>query len=126
MPAALSPDLRRRIVTAYARGGVSMPALAKRFAVSVGSVGRFVKRHRAGDAVTPTVRATSASRRVVQPEHDALIDAWLAAEPSLAQHRLATRLSALLGRVVSQQTAGEALRRMGYTYKKKVYVRPSK
>lgn len=125
MPAPLSPDLRRRIADAHARGGASMPALARRFDVSAITVRRLVKRRRDGGALAPTVRATPLSRRLVRPEHEAHVEAWIAAEPSVPQHVLAARLSALVGRAVSQQTAGAALRRMGFTYKKNGYARPS-
>ena len=125
MPTPSPLALRRRITDAYAAGGTSMTALAARFAVSAGSVERFVKRHRDGLGLSPSVRAQPVSRLVVKPEHEAHIDAWIKAEPSIAQHLLAARLSTLIGRTVSQQTAGQALRRMGYTYKKKRYVRRS-
>jgi transposase len=125
MPAPLSPDLRQRIIETYTRGGVSMPAPAARFAVSLGSVQRFVRRHRSGADLAPTVRATPLSRRLVQPEHERVIETWIAQAPSLTQRTMASRLTALVGRVVSQQTAGDALRRMGYTYKKNGYVRLS-
>ena len=125
MPAALSPDLRCRIADAYAKGGLSMPTLAARFAVSIGSVRRFVKRRRAGLDLAPTVRATPLTRRVVPPEYERMIETWIAAEPSMTQRTMAIRLTALAGRVVSQQTVGQTLLRMGYTYKKSGYDRPS-
>ncbi len=114
---AISTDLRRRVVEAYARGEGSIPTLAARFAVGTSSIDRWLKRKRETGSVERAPRSGGNPRRVTA-EGEALIRTWLADDPSLAQREIAARLAASGQPPVTQQTAGRALARMGLTYKK--------
>ncbi len=114
---AVSADLRRHAVEAYERGEGSINAIAKRFDIGSSSLDRWLRRMRDTGSVERAPRSGGNPRRVTA-EGEALLRRWLADDPSLAQHVLAARLAEAGQPPVTQQTAGQALARMGLTYKK--------
>ena len=116
MPAPLSIDLRRRIVAAVKTR--SQSAVAARFCVARSTVQRLVYLDRASAGAVAAKPHNGGPQRAVTSEHEALVRAWLAENPSLTQAELARRLWDA-GCPVSRQTAGRTLARMGYTRKKK-------
>ncbi len=114
---ALSADLRRRVVDAYQRGDDSIPAVAARFAVSVSSLNRWLRRKRETGSIEREPRTGGNPRRVT-PDGETRLRAWLDEDPSVPQHELASRLADAGETVVSQQTVGRTLARMALTHKK--------
>lgn len=114
---AVSPDLRQRAVDAYEHREGSLAIVATRFAVGRASLSRWVKRKRDTGSVERASRAGGNPRRIT-PEGEALLRAWLAENPSTAQHVLADRLAGAGQPAVCQQTVGATLARMALTHKK--------
>jgi transposase len=114
---AISTDLRRRAVEAYERGDGSVPTVATRFAISVSSLHRWLRRQRETGSVEREPRSGGKPRRVT-PDGEAMLRVWLDEDPSAPQHELATRLAGAGQPVVSQQTVGRTLARMALTHKK--------
>lgn len=114
---AISSDLRHRVLEAYERGDDSIPTVAARFAVSPSSLNRWLRRKRETGSVERTPRSGGNPRRIT-PEGERLLNEWLAENPSVPQHELATRLAEAGQPSVSQQTVGRMLARMALTLKK--------
>lgn len=117
MPAALSLDLRRRIVQAHLDGEASARALAQRFAVSESTVRRLLERHRTSGSIAPTQQKYGRTPRI-QEEHRALFEGWLKQNVSSTQGELARRFTEETGIAVSQQTVSRSLARLRVTRKK--------
>jgi len=117
MPAALSLDLRRRIVQAHLDGEASARALAQRFAVSESTVRRLLERHRTSGSIAPTQQKHGRTPRI-QEEHRALFEGWLKQNVSPTQGELARRFTEETGIAVSQQTVSRSLARLRVTRKK--------
>jgi transposase len=92
---AVSLDLRQRAVAAYERGDGSIKTIATRFAVGASSLDRWLKRKRDTGSVERAPRAGGRPRGVT-PDGEALVRAWLADDPSAAQHVLAARLTGVV------------------------------
>jgi transposase len=91
--------------------------LADRFAVSVSSLNRWLRRKRDTGSVERQPRSGGKPRRVT-PDGEALLRAWLDDDPSVPQHELAVRLAQAGQPGVAQQTVGRTLARMALTHKK--------
>lgn len=114
---AVSLDLRRRAVAAYEHGSDSLDAVAARFAVGRASLVRWLALKRDTGGLHPRP-STGGTPFAVTEAGMSLLRSWLADDPSLAQHVLATRLVEAGQSPASQQTVGRALARMGLTHKK--------
>ena len=118
MPRALSMDLRRRIVEAYAGGGVSQEEVAQRFDVGVATVVRLWAKRRDGKSLEPKGWTPRPSPVATAAALDALRD-LVADESDLAQWQYADRLRESMGIVVSRATVGRMLKKLGLTRKKR-------
>jgi len=108
---AYSMDLRTRVLDALDAGdGTS--AVAARFAVSPAWVRRLAQRRRQTGEVAPRVRTPNPTK--LRDHHDRL-RALLSAEPD----RTLAELRAELGVAVALSTVWAAVRRLGYTLKKR-------
>ena len=108
---AYSMDLRTRVLAALDAGDRS-GAVADRFAVSPAWVRRLAQRRRQTGEIAPRARTPRASR--LRPYHDR-IRAVLTATPD----RTLAELRADLGVAVALSTLWAAVRRLGYTPKKR-------
>lgn len=120
---AYSLDLRRRIVAAVERG-VPRAEVATLFAVSPSTVKRLLARRRnpADDlAATPP----PGRRRTIPLDQHTALWSQLEAQPdmTIAQHTVLW--NATYGTGLSQWTVGRAIRRLGWTRKKRRWVSPS-
>jgi transposase len=119
---ALSPDLRRRIVAAVDAGTPKSEA-ARRFAVSLSSVKRFVALQRTQGSLAPLPRPGRTP--TIRPADEEALWAQLAAHPTaiLAEHcRLWEQTH---GHRPGLSTMSRAIRRLGWTRKKDRWVPPS-
>lgn len=115
-----SLDLRQRIVTARIEDGLSMGQIAERFRVPRGTVQNILERYR--DAGTIEPRPANPGRRAAF-EGEAL----RRLEQDVEQHPDATlaELRERSGVRASLVAVHNALKRLGFTRKKKRYVRAS-
>jgi putative transposase len=121
MPRPYSNDLRERVVLAV-RSGETCRFVANRFGVSVSSVVRWSRRHRATGSVSPD-KISGYRRPVPEPYRDFIIE-QVGRTPHLTLHVLKTLL-AERGIEVSHQTVWAFLRREGLSFKCKRPVSPT-
>lgn len=117
MSKAYSDDLRSRIVHAVEAEGLSQPAVAARFAVSLASVKRYLHQWRTTGALTPLPHP-GRHRAIPPQEHDRLI-ALLTADPDARLADYCARWEEATGVAVSASTMCRAQQRVGWTVKKR-------
>lgn len=114
-----SIDLRERVVEAYARGEGTQKALAKRFAVSLSSVARWLRDYRARGSVAPKPNLGGAWLRIVTEQDKDQLVQWYKENPDATYEEVAERFSKETGRQVARSTMGAAVLRLGITRKKR-------
>ena len=121
---AYSIDLRQRVVAAVERG-MPRAEVATTFGVSLSTIKRLLARRRRDAADSLVAQQSSGRRRTITPaQHPAL---WA----QLEQYRDATIAThadvwnAAQGTAVSQWTVGRAIRRLGWTRKKRRWAPPN-
>lgn len=126
MARAFSDDLRRRILTVYAGGGVSLRALAERFAVGVEFVRKIRKQQlRSGRMErVPQARHGPASR--VTPAVQQQLRAQLREQPDLTLWELQQRVGKTVGVALSKSLLWLWLQRLGLRVKKNRSTRKNK
>ena len=121
---AYSLDLRRRIVAAAARG-MARAEIAITFGVSLSTIQRLLARQRRNPQDTLAAQTPPGRRRTITPDQHAALWAQLEAnrDATIAAH---TQLwNATHQTSVSQWTVGRAIRRVGWTRKKRRWEPPS-
>lgn len=118
MPAALSLDLRRRIITAWQNREGSWDELAERFSVGVASVNRLVRQFRTTKSLEPLAHGGGTPHKI-GPKELALLRRFLEERSDLTNDELADALLQEAGVSVSAATTGRAVHRLGFTRKKK-------
>jgi transposase len=121
-PASL--DLRRRVVDAYREGGATYAEVAERFAVGQASVSRWLNRFRASGGVEPRPHGGGQPRKI-KAKDDRALEALVLAHPDWTEARFTEVVRKELGLDVSEVTVGRAIRRLGYSVKKKRSSRPN-
>ena len=117
MTAALSNDLRLRVVLAI-EGGLSRRAAAAKFDVSVASAVRWYQRYKRTGSVEPdAVGGDRHSHRV--EAHAARVLGWIDAQRDLTLVEIADRLAGE-GHVFAPATIWRLLDRHNYTVKKRL------
>ncbi len=117
-----SLDLRERVLAAVARG-IPRAEVLTTFAISSGSLKRWLTKQRRGEDLRPGT--PPGPQPTITPAYHGTLEAQLAAHPdaTLAEH--ATLWNAAHGTTVSQWTLGRAIRGLGWTRKKRRWVPPS-
>jgi transposase len=123
MTAPLSQDLRERIVRAV-EGGSSIRQAAARYEVSPSAAVKLLRRVRETGSVAPD-RIGGHRRPVLEPHQD-LLRSLVEARPAITLAELQTELRARTIVVSALSTIHHALRRLGFTRKKRRYELPSK
>jgi transposase len=120
-----SRDLRERVIEAYARGEGTQKGLAKRFAVSLSSVARWLRDYRAKGSVAPKPNLGGTWLRIVtEKDKDQLIQ-WYKEQPDATYEEMAERFSKETGRYIARSTMGKAVLRLGITRKKRRFAPPN-
>jgi transposase len=115
---AYSEDLRQRIVRAVVEGGLSQPEVARRFAVGLRTVERYVRQWRTtGDLAA---RHSPGAPPAVGPRDYPALIAQLAADPDARLVDHCARWERERGTKVSVATMQRLTRRVGWTVKKNV------
>jgi|ThiBio_1000_plan_1041568.scaffolds.fasta_scaffold14305_2 transposase len=115
---AYSLDLRERIVHAVVERECSPQEVAERFAVGLTTVKRYVQLA-AVNALAPKPRPGRSRTRHIRPEHDAALWAQLEAHGDAILTEQCRLWHETQGVVVSEATMGRAIRRLGWTRKKR-------
>jgi transposase len=119
---AYSEDLRQRIVEAVERG-MPRAEVVSTFRVSLATIKRYLKQQRDTGHLTPRPRpgrpATTGAALTAQ------LDRLLLADPDATLDDLCQRWQTLSGLRVSVATMSRAIRRLGWTRKKRRWVRLS-
>ena len=123
MTAPLSQDLRERIVRAV-EGGSSIRQAAARYDVSPSAAVKLMRRVRETGSVAPG--RIGGHRRPVLDPHQALLRSLVEAKPAITLAELQAELRARAIVVSALSTIHHALRRIGFTRKKRRYEPPSK
>ena len=93
------------------------------FSVSLVTIKRWLARRRTSPDVAPT--PPPGRRQLITAEQQAALWAQLAAHPDATIAWHTQRWNEAQGMTVSQWTVGRAIRRLGWTYKKRRWVRPN-
>jgi transposase len=125
MPAALSLDLRRRIIAAWLDKEESWQEIADRFGVGVATVDRLVARYRRTGDVAPTQQKYGADP-ILDDAAVELVRKLLLKRPDSTLPELVGALEEQHGISVSRSTMGRTVReRLGWSRKKRVSSRRS-
>ena len=115
---AYSVDLRERVADAVLVEGLTWATVARRFRLSLASVGRFVRARRTGRSLNPR-HPPGRPRRLEGAEKLDAVRAQLAAEPDLTLEERCERLRQPHGLRVSAPTLSRLLRRgLGWSHQK--------
>lgn len=119
MPAALSLDLRERVVRELETTSKTQLEVAAQFRIGVATVKRLVRRKRETGGLAPKVNRGPVSLRKIREDGQELIRTWLTVEPDLTNWELADRYTMETGVTVSPATISRTLARMDWTRKKR-------
>jgi transposase len=123
MTAPLSQDLRERIVRAV-EGGSSIRRAAARYQVSPSAAVKLMRRVRETGSLAPD--RIGGHRRPVLEAHQDLLRSLVEARPAITLAEVQAELRARAIVVSALSTIHHALRRLGFTRKKRRYEPPSK
>jgi transposase len=115
---ALSEDLRTRVVEAVIQGGLSRNAAAKRFAVSVASAVRWVKRYEATGKITPEPSGGDRRSGRIEAQGDYLLG-LIRRTPDITLLEIQKRLIKNCGERFSVSVLWRFFDRHGITFKKR-------
>jgi transposase len=113
----LSLDLRRRIIAAKQAEKLSVPELAKRFAVGTATVKRLIRRFKETGAVDPLPHG-GGQKPKIPAEKLPRVQRLLEANPDWTVEEIANSYNAQEKVKVSRSTMDRAVRRLGFTRKK--------
>jgi transposase len=118
MPAPLSRDLRRRIIAAWKKKDPTNDELAEQFGVGSATIKRLKRTYRETDDVAPKPHGGGAAP-IIGKEQEPLVEALVQKHPDWTEDRFAKALAEEHGIQASAVTVGRAIRRLGYSVKKK-------
>ena len=113
---AYSIDLRTKVVAAVDRG-MATGAVARAFGVSLSTVKRYRQQRRQTGSIAP--RPIPGRPAVMRRDHDAVLRAQLEAQPDAILEEHCQRWEEQQGMHVSIATMARAIRRLGWTRKKR-------
>ena len=115
---ALSDDLRTRVVEAVVQGGLTRNAAAKRFAVSVASAVRWVKRYEATGKISPEPVGSDRRSGRIEAQRDYLLG-LIRRTPDITLPEIQERLIKNCGEPFSVSVLWRFFDRHGMTFKKR-------
>ena len=124
MPIPLAVDLRKRVVAMYEAGGTTYEEVADHFSVGRASVSRWLRRNRELDSVDPEP-ARGGPAPQIDEQARKVLRSILEAEPDLTIAEIRDRLEQSGGPSVGRVKVGKAIRSMGFTRKKRLFLPPS-
>jgi transposase len=121
---AYSPDLRERVVAAYATGQLTISQVASRFAVSVSFVDKLLKRQRTSGSVAALPHRGGPAPRLQEADRQRLA-ACVAARPDATLAELGQQLVAAGSPAVGQTVLWHTRQALDLRRKKRVCPPPS-
>lgn len=118
MGAPLSQDLRQRFVRAWKSGRATTRELAAQFGIGEATAGRWKRLYRETDSVEPRQHGGGQKRRIGKKEEKTL-QKLVVKHPDWTEAEFTAELRAKFGLKVSAVTVGRAIRRLGYSVKKR-------
>lgn len=118
MPAAYSPEFRRRVVDAHENGEGSFKELAERFKIGEATVNRWVALKRRTGSLDPLPRPGRAKDRLVTEEGERFVERVLDEVPDSSVPELVTAYEEEFGIRMSESTMKRTLKRLGFTRKR--------
>lgn len=119
---AYSLDLRHRVLTALERG-MPRPHVVLTFGVSLATIKRWLTLHRNAARLVP--KLSPGRRRTIATTQHAALWSQLEADPDATLAHHTQRWNATQGVQLSSRTLGRAIRRLGWTRKKRRWEPPS-
>jgi transposase len=113
-----SEDLRRRIIEAWRKKGLSTDELAERFDVGTATVKRLKRRYTETGSIAPKPHGGGTPRKI-SPDQEGLVESLVQQHPDWTEEKYAEALLEKHGIVASGVTVGRVIRRLGYSVKKK-------
>lgn len=123
MAAALSLDLRRRVVAAVVEEGLSTYAAARRFALGISTVGAWVRQWRRTGDLRPGRQGQPKGSKL--DAHEAFILALVEANKDITLTEIGEQLARQRGVTACPSTIWLFFDRRGITYKKRPRTPPS-
>lgn len=117
MAAALSEDLRWRIIETWQKRKLTAVELAERFGVGEATVKRLKQTYRKTKAVKPKAHGGGMPRKISK-DQEPLVEVLVQQHPDWSEDMYADYLAEHHGIQASPVTVGRAIRRLGYTVKK--------
>jgi len=123
MPNALSADIRLRFETLY-REGLSGREAGRRLMISAASASRLARRIKRGTGLEPALNPRKTGKGKLAPYSDFFVE-LIEQDPDITLAELKSALEHAHGVCASISGVGLALRRLGYSYKKRASLRTS-
>jgi transposase len=125
MPAALSRDLRTRIIATWKKGGLTWDEIAEKFSVGRATVDRLIVRFRATKGVDPKPHGGGTAPKVTDEDLPVMAEI-LEAHPDATLEELAALYRARRHVKIGPMIVYRAAKRLGFTRKKRVWSPPSR
>jgi transposase len=123
MPNPLSADIRTRFRTLYL-AGISGRAAARQLMISASSASRLARKLKRGENLDPAPNLRATGRGKLAPYADFLTE-LVAQDPDITLGELCGALEHAHGVQASVSGIDQALRRLGFSYKKRASLRMS-
>ena len=121
---AYSKDLRLKALAALERG-MSRREVLETFDISPATLKRWLRRRREGEDLTPKHSPGRTSRILADVEHRRALWAQLEANDEATLERHCELFEARQGKKVSLATMSRAIRKLGWTFKRRRWQPPS-
>lgn len=113
-----SVDLRRKLLEAWQKGNRTQAELADLFGVGPATVGRWIRLYRETGDVDP--RPYGGGRaRIITEEQLLVVENLVLKHPDWTEEEYTSHLQEEHGITASRSTVGRAIRRLGYSVKKR-------
>jgi len=117
MPAALSEDLRWRIINVWQKKKLTTDELAEQFGVGSATVKRLKRTYRQTKSVKRKPHG-GGTPRIITPQQESLVEALVQQYPDWSEDMYAEYLAEHHDIHASGVTVGRTIRRLGYSVKK--------
>lgn len=111
-----STDLRARVIAAHAQG-MARSTIVRLFQVSQGSITRWVRRHKTTGDLTP--HQAPGRARTITHDQEPVLRSYLEAAPDATLATHTAQWNADHGTTLSSWTMARAIRRLGWSRKKR-------
>ena len=123
MPNPLSTDIRTHFERLFAEG-LSGREIGRRLMISAASASRLSQKLRQGMRLAPANNPRNTGHGKLAPHHDFLVE-LIHQDPDITLQELQGALADAQGVTASVSGIDQALKRLGYTYKKRASLRMS-